>query len=222
MSKEILNMDSMTWLRNPDNNIKGSVLIGPPDIAEIGIDLVDDYYEFLSDVANLIMKKMSNEQYLIVIITDRYWTENGCDIFIDKTKPFITKASDHGFNLLFRKIIEVDNNNKKLPNHKLKTKFVNYSNILVFKKGCCDYKITRELITTDIFRKTKEKLWIKGMFPNVVDELTLFMKQNGVNHISDFFSGYGTTLLLASKHGIDSFGIELLKPIYEASLNAKL
>lgn len=222
MSKEILNMDSMVWLRNANNDIKGSVLVGPPDIAEIGIALVSDYYLFLTDVANLIMQKMLTEQYLIVIMTDRYWTENGCDMFIDKTRPFIEKAPEHGFSLLFRKIIEVDNYNKKLPDHKLKTKYANYSNIMVFKKGSCDYKISRGLITTDIFRKSKEKLWIKGMFPNVVDELTLFMKQNGVKHISDFFSGYGTTLLLASKHGIDSFGIELLKPIYEASLIARL
>lgn len=222
MSKEILNMNSLVWLRNTNNIIKGSVLIGPPDIAEIGIDAVCDYYLFLSDVANLIMQKMSNEQYLIVIMTDRFWTENGCDIFIDKTRPFIEKALEHNFNLIFRKIIEVDNYNKKLPDHKLKTKYLNYSNIIVFKKGSCNFKISRQLLTTDIFRKSQEKLWIKGIFPNVVDDLMLFMKQNNVTHVSDFFSGHGTTLLLASKHNIDSFGIELIKENYEASLIAKL
>lgn len=222
MTKEIVNMDSLEWLNNSNNHIKGSVLIGPPDIAEIGIEKVSDYYIFLSTVADLIMAKMQDEQFLIVAMTDRFWTEDNCDIFIDKTRPFIEKARDHDFKLLFRKLIEVDNYNKKLPDHKLKTKYQNFSNIMVFKKGSCDYKISRQLLVTDIFRKREEKLWIKGIYPNVINELILFLKQNNVNHVSDFFAGYGTTLLIAEKHGLDSFGIEILEHVYNQALSAKL
>lgn len=215
-------MDSLLWLNNPNNNIVGSVLIGPPDIAEIGIEKVSDYYVFLSNVANTIMSKMQNEHFLLVAMTDRFWTEDNCDIFIDKTRPFIESAQNHNFKLLFKKIIEVDNYNKKLSDHKLKTKYQNFSNIIVFKKGSCNFKITRDLLTTDIFRKEKEKLWIKGIYPNVIDALILFLKQNNVKHVSDFFAGYGTTLLIAEKHGLDSFGIEILEHVYKQALTAKL
>lgn len=222
MTKEFINMNSLTWLKNPNNKIKGSVLIGPPDIAEIGIDTVKEYYEFLTDVANTIMAKMMSGHFLIVIMTDRFWTENEGEIFIDKTKPFIKQAEMHNFNLLFRKLIEVDNYNRKLSDHKLKTKFQNFSNIMVFKKDSFEHKISRQLLITDIFRKTQDKLWQKGVYPNVLNELTLFLKQNKVNHISDFFAGYGTTLLVAEKFGIDSFGIELLESVYKEGLKAKL
>ena len=220
MSKTFINANSLDWLDDDNNKILGSILIGPPDMSEININVISEYYKFLHKVARLTMSKLLNGEFLIVIMTDRFWNENGCDKFVDKMTPFIQESMNYDCNLLFKKIIEVNNNT--VHESKLKTKYQNMSNIVVFKKGSCDYKISKNVLTTDIYRKKHDKLWIKGVYINVIDELIKFLKYNNVSHISDFFAGYGTTLLVAEKHGIDSFGIELLKHVYEKGLKSSL
>jgi hypothetical protein len=213
--KKIINMDSLEWLKN--NFIKGSVIIGPPDISEIGIDYIQKYYDFLSVVADLIMTKMKDNSFLIVIMTDRYWKEDDCTKFIDKTTIFVNKAIENNFTLLFRKIISNGNQGEHLA-----TKYLNFTNMLVFRKNSCKCMIQKDFAKTDILEPTGGRLWIKGFYGDIIEKVIVLLKINGVKHVSDFFCGVGTTLLVAEKHKMDSFGIELDKKIYEQSKTAKL
>ncbi len=206
----IINNDTMEWLKH--NNIIGSVIIGIPDISEIGISDINKYNDFIDKLFQLIMSKLKNNSFLIVIYTDRYWEEHNCIKLINKSTFILTNAAKYKMNLIFKKIII--NNNTKYN----KLKYLNYSNILCFKKSSCNFTLPKSLQTDILIPKEDDKLWIKGFYVNIIELLVDFLKINNVKHISDLFCGYGTVLAVAKKYNIDSFGIELNKQIYNEAL----
>ena len=206
----LLNSDTLDWLKY--NDIIGSVIIGFPDISEIGISEINKYNEFIDKLFKLIMSKLKNNSFLIVIYTDRYWEDNKCIQLINKSTFILTNASKYNMNLIFKKIII--NNNTKYN----KLKYLNYTNVLCFKKASCYFTLPRALETDILIPKTNDKLWIKGFYVNIIELLVEFLQINNVKHISDFFCGYGTVLAVAKKYNINSFGIELNETIYKEAI----
>ncbi len=205
----IVHGNSFEVLKNY-KNIEDSVITSPPDISELNIYKINDYLFFLKKTAELIMSKIKDNGFIIIIFTDRYWEEDGNISFIDKKSVFINEAKNHNMELLFIKILK--NNNDK----KGKTRYLNYSNILCFRKNNKNMKMIPKL-ENDILYPKNEKIWIKGFYYDIIELLILFLKKNGVKHITDMFSGVGTTALISKKHNISSLIIEINEKLHQES-----
>ena len=193
--------DSIEWLKNRKTKIKGSVFIGIPDMSDININDVDEYYEYIEEILDLISERIKNNEFLVLIMTSRYY--NGR--FVDKAARSINRCSENSINLVSRKVI-FNNYNYKDP--AANSKFLEFSDLLIFRKKNTDLYLTKYMYN-DIFYTKSKKLWSYGFHLDITDNIIILLKKNGVSHISDFFVGIGTTLAVAEKNGLDSFGIEI-------------
>jgi len=98
---EVLTADSLLWLSaQPDGSVS-NVVSGLPDIEELGMTDMDEYVEWFNAALSLLFSKTGPHGYIILIQTDR--KRDGR--WLDKSTMVNNSADEHGWNLLWHKII---------------------------------------------------------------------------------------------------------------------
>lgn len=216
MTNIIICADSLKWL-SKIKKIQGSVILSPPDISELGMNHLDEYYKFIKTVIKLVTSKLKKNQFMIYIATDRFYEIDNTIISVNKENTILNEiAKCTEMNYLLKKIIINNNSTYKKGEQLIPTRYYQYTNVLFFRKTSNEIKIPKNL-ELDIIYPNSKRLWVKGFYIDITEKLVFLLKYNGVTHISDFFSGMGTTLHACKKYNIDSLGIELNKKLCESS-----
>ena len=197
----IIKSDSILWLQQQPDRSLPHIVTGFPEAEELKLD-IDDYKLWLSNLFDLIFTKVSDDSYVIFVVTDRkikgHW--------LSKPYLIIKSAEEHKIRLLWHKVAllrDVGKCHIQRPT---------YSHIL-----CLSKKAGPGSVTPDVLPVSK-RLYKNGTPIGVAEFVVDFVKNNNkVRKMIDPFCGHGTVGHVAVKQGFQFTGIDI-NPMCEIKL----
>jgi hypothetical protein len=203
--------DAFVWLNNKTDNSLDTIITGIPDLDELeelnsNQVSLEEYTLFFKKAVNLIMKKVRDDECIILIQTDRKIKGE----WIDKSYLSNTVANELELKLLWHKIIQ----NREGTYLQRPT----YSHLLAYSKKQKSGKAFPDVISCG------KKLYKNATSPNAVWYVMNFLKEKNIKSIIDPFTGRGTIPYIASLFDIHSIGIDIdPKQIeYSKNINKKI
>lgn len=194
--KTIICDDAINWLKLNTFDEHSSFFASLPDISEFPKFSLNEWEEWFSEMAKLIMSKTHENQVAIFFQSDIKF--NG--IWVDKSFLIQRTARELGMNLLWHKIAcraPVDMTTFGRPS---------YSHILCFSKSL---KLELKNSSPDVLSSVGEKTWERGTGQNVCEMICKFLvKEVFSKQLINPFCGEGLILKVAESFGLDSIGIE--------------
>ena len=188
--------DAIPWLSSSPV-LEGCSLVGTmPDFSEFPSFTLEEWKNWFTETAKLIMSKCPDDGVSIFYQTDikieGHW--------VDKSY-FIQKAAESlGLNLLWHKIV------CRAPAGIVTFGMPSYSHILCFSKNILAL-VSKS--STDILPDMGEKTWVRGMGLNASLMIAKFIATQTNSHtIVNPFCGQGAVLAGANAYGLKAIGIE--------------
>jgi DNA modification methylase len=192
----IICADAFDWLKTKKDKSMDTVVTGIPDLDELE-NLNNSkiskasYINFFKDAVSLILNKVHDDQYAILMQTDRKWQGE----WIDKSHIAINVAQSLGMKLLWHKIIQ----NREGVYLQRPT----YTHLMAFSKDGTPGEAFPDIISCG------QHLYKNGTSPNATCYVMNFLNKKGITKIVDPFVGRGTIPFIAKLFKIDCLGIDI-------------
>ncbi len=196
MTSKIICEDAFKWLKKQKDHSLDTVVTGIPDLDELESlnkkDMtVEEYSTFFRNAVELLLKKVQEDQYVILMQTDRKMKGQ----WVDKSYLANSVAQQLNVKLLWHKIIQNrDGTYLQRPT---------YTHLLAFSKNGSPGEAFPDII------QCGQHLYKNGSSPNATCHVMNFLKKKGIQNIVDPFTGRGTIPYIATLFEINSIGIDI-------------
>ena len=188
--------DAITWLSSR-TTLSGCSMVGTmPDFSEFPSFTLEEWKNWFTETAKLIMSKCPDDGVSIFFQTDI--KVNG--VWVDKGFLVQNAAESLGLNLLWHKIA------CRAPGGIVTFGMPSYSHVLCFSKNL---KADVSKSTTDVLPLVGEKTWRRGMGLDASLMIAKFIAtQTTSKTVINPFCGQGSVLAGANAFGLKAIGIE--------------
>lgn len=196
MTSKIICKDAFEWLKKQDNKSLDTIVTGIPDLDELeqlhgGEMSINEYTNFFKKTVRLVLEKVRDDQYIILMQTDRKMKGQ----WVDKSHLATSVADELGVKLLWHKIIQ----NREGTYLQRPT----YTHLLAFSKNGTPGEAFPDILTCG------QHLYKNGSSPNAICHVMNFLNKKKVENVIDPFCGRGTIPYIASLYNINSIGIDI-------------
>ena len=191
--------DALLWLESQSReSLAGSSLVASmPDISEFNNYSLDQWKEWFTRTASLIMSRTPDDGVVVFYQSDIKYEGT----WVDKGYLVQKAAEANGLSLLWHKIV------CRVPPGIATFGKPAYSHILCFSKNVRLHDMSKS--TPDVIGDLGEKTWVRGMGLENCLMITKFIAtQVNSKKVVHPFCGEGAILAAANFNGLDAFGIE--------------
>jgi hypothetical protein len=193
---EIICADAFDWLKSKKDNSMDTIVTGIPDLDELeslnnSKMTKQKYVTFFRKAVELVLRKVRDDEYAILMQTDRKWQGE----WIDKSFLANSVAQELGMKQLWHKIIQ----NREGVYLQRPT----YTHLMAFSKSGTPGEAFPDIIGCG------QHLYKNGTSPNATCYVMNFLNKKGITSIVDPFVGRGTIPFIAKLFKIDCIGVDI-------------